>query len=152
MKGSVAKIALVLLLTALFLSGCEDFWHPEKEATVSSTSANGKKTIIVTGVSGEYLKITDYVIYVDGRTDGKIVAQGDDGHLSGSTITCDLYTIRFNPDNSWSTTSTRWTGNGSFDIGLAAWVDNNTHTEWIGRATNIVIDKAVTTIQFSQFH
>jgi len=135
-KILMGMLAMVLVF-GIMVVGCDD------------GSTNSEKTIIITGVSGEYLKVADYMIFVDGA-DGKIVAQGD-GHLSGSTITCDLYTITLFDDGGWNTTSERWTGKGSFDIGIAAWVGGD-HTEWIGRTTNIVIDKAETTIPFSQFH
>jgi len=135
-KKTLTGMLVMALVFGMMVVGCD-------------SNGGTEKTIQITGISGEYLTATDYMIFVHGADD-KVVAQADNGQLSGSTVTFDLYNITFNSNGSWHTTSDRWTGSGTFrrvEWGVTIGGNWKTINAW-----DIKIDKAVTTIPFSQFN
>jgi len=129
-KKLMGMLALVLVF-GMMVVGCSD-------------PADAGKTIKITGFSGDFLKASEYGVEV--WENAKIIAHGD-GRLSGSTVTYDLYNVTFYSNADWHTESTRWTGSGTFTLGITATIGEDWHVAFVD---DIVIDKAVTTIQASQ--
>jgi hypothetical protein len=135
MKNHIKWLGLIVLVTVIGLS------------FVACGGSEPEKTISITGIPAEYLTATRrYNIFVSG-TDGKIVAMGS-GQFSASTVTCDLVTVLNNDNGSFNPTQNRWTGKGTFRVGLTIYLDGSNK---YGNVQAIRITGAVTTIPFSQF-
>jgi hypothetical protein len=134
MKNYIKCLGIIALLAVIGLS------------FAACGGSEPEKTISITGIPAEYQAATSYTIFVD--VNNKCVAMGS-GQLSGTTVTCDLYTTKYNDDGSWNQTQDRWTGKGTSRVGLAATIGGNWKN--IGNAEAISITGAVTTIPFSKF-
>jgi len=135
MKNHIKWLGIIALLAVIGLS------------FAACGGSEPEKTISITGIPAEYLTASRrYNIFVSGA-DNKIVAMGS-GQLSASTVTCDLVTILFNDNGSFNPTQNRWTGKGTFRVGLIIYMDG---TNKNGNAQAISITDAVTTIPFSKF-
>jgi len=135
MKNHIKWLGVIALLAVIGLS------------FAACGGSEPEKTISVTGFPAEYLTATGYTITVSGA--GKLVALYGNSHLSGSTVTFDLYIPVQTSQNSYNPGDDRWTGKGTFDVDLGAFIGGNWKS--LGRARGIDIKNAVTTIPFSQF-
>lgn len=139
MKNFVKRFRVIALVLVIGLS----FASCDNGTTTGSSKA---KVIEITEIPTEYLSATAFHIFVD-RDDGKCLALGI-GQLSGSTVTCDLYNVQYTSETSFTQTSNRWTGSGTFDVSMSITIGGDYK---YGLTNNISITNAVTTIQASKF-